>query len=120
MATQGRDDRGRFTQAVRDQDILKAFDYDATDEDPYLTARDVTESLAEHWEIRVTAEAVRSRLEQLTDEGLVYRREFGPSVAYRALVAPRLAEDVAADVEAVGDYDDQERTFSIDELDVEE
>lgn len=92
MATQGRDDHGRFSAKMRDQDLLKAFDFEATDEDPYLTAAEVTDALARHWEIDVTAEAVRERLETMREREFVDRREFGSAVAYRALVAPEPSE----------------------------
>lgn len=96
MATQGRDDHGRFETKMRDQDVLNAFDYDATDEDPYLTVKEVTAALAEHFDIEVSDEAVRTRLEALRDDEMVAKRRFGAGVAYRALVAPQLADDVEA------------------------
>lgn len=95
MAAQGRDDSGRFDEKVRDQDLLKAFDFEATADDPYLTVGEVTESLARHWDIQVSNEAVRTRLEELCETGEISRREFGPGVAYKALVGPELAEDRA-------------------------
>jgi predicted transcriptional regulator len=82
---------------MRDQDVLKAFDYDATDEDPYLTVKEVTAALAEHFGIEVSDEAVRIRLEALRDDEMVAKRRFGAGVAYRALVGPQLAADVEAE-----------------------
>lgn len=99
MATQNRDDDGRFSEKIRDQDVLKAFDAETTDDDPYLTVGEVAEALAEHWDVEVTDEAVRARLERMRDDETVDRRQFGPGVAYRALVAPRLAADVTETVE---------------------
>lgn len=96
MATQHRDDDGRFGSKMRDQDILKAFDYEAADDDPYLTVSEVQQALAQHFDIEVSAEAVRVRLEDMRETDLVAKREFGPSVAYRALVAPELSEEAAA------------------------
>jgi len=96
MATRNRDDRGQFSPKIRDQDILKAFDFEATDDDPFLTVSEVADALATHFGIEVSDEAVRIRLQAMLDAGDVDRREFGPSVAYRALVGPELAPDVAA------------------------
>ncbi len=93
MSMQGRDDGGRFNEKVRDQDILKAFDYEATAGEPYLSAGEVTEALARHWEIRVSTETVRTRLERMIEDEKIARREFGAGVAYKALVGPRLAAD---------------------------
>lgn len=95
MAAQNRDDRGQFSRKVRDQDILKAFDFEATVEDPFLTVSEIAEALATHFDIDVSDEAVRVRLQEMIDAGDLARREFGPSVAYRALVGPQLAADVA-------------------------
>ena len=100
MSAQDRDDTGQYTEKVRDQDILKVFDYDASPEDPYLTVQEVTDGLAEHFDIRVTAEAVRVRLNRMVDNDQMARRKFGPSVAYRALVAPELSEEIKAELEA--------------------
>jgi len=94
MATQDRDDSGRFGEKMRDQDILKAFDFEATVDDPYLTVKEVTNALGEHWGIDVTTEAVRTRLERMRDDDLVDKRQFGPSVAYCALMGPELSEEV--------------------------
>lgn len=96
MATRNRDDRGQFSPKISDQDILKAFDFEATDDDPFLTVSEVAEALATHFGIDVADETVRVRLQAMLDAGDVDRREFGPGVAYRALVAPALASDVAA------------------------
>lgn len=99
VVTRNRDSQGRFSDKFRDQDILKAFDFEATVDDPYLTVKEVNAALAEHWDIEVTDEAVRNRLEGMIESEQVAKRQFGPGVAYRALVGPRLAEDVAADIE---------------------
>lgn len=96
MAAQNRDDHGQFRRKVRDQDILKAFDFEATADDPFLTVSEIAGALATHFGIDVSDEAVRVRLQQMLDAGAVDRRQFGPGVAYRALVGPELADDVAA------------------------
>lgn len=85
---------------MRDQDILKAFDFETVPDDPYLTVKEVTQALATHWDIDVTDEAVRRRLEKMKEAGQVDKRSFGPSVAYRALVGPELSDEVKATVEA--------------------
>jgi hypothetical protein len=96
MAAQNRDSRGRFSRKVRDQDILKAFDFEATGDDPFLTVSEIAGALATHFDIDVSDEAVRVRLQEMIGAGAVSRREFGPGVAYRALVGPELAPDFAA------------------------
>lgn len=96
MTTQNRDDRGQFSRKIHDQDILKAFDFEATADDPFLTVSEIAGALATHFDIDVSDEAVRVRLQEMSDAEDVARREFGPSVAYRALVGPELATDVAA------------------------
>ena len=96
MASRNRDDHGKFSRKVHDQDILKAFDFEATDDDPFLTVSEVSEALATHFGVNVTDETVRVRLESMHDADTVDRRQFGPGVAYRALVGPELAADVAA------------------------
>jgi hypothetical protein len=99
MATQDRDDNGQFEGTMRDQDILKAFDFEATTEDPYLTVSEVGDALATHWDTDVTDEAVRTRLEQMRDDDTIAKRRFGPGVAYRALVGPELSETTEAALE---------------------
>lgn len=96
MAARNRDDRGQFARKFRDQDLLKAFDFEATADDPFLTVSEITDALETHFGIEVGDEAVRLRLQELFDAGAVDRREFGPAVAYRALTGPALAVDVAA------------------------
>lgn len=100
MATQDRNEDGQFEGKMRDQDVLKAFDFEATADDPYLTVSEVGDALATHWDIDVTDEAVRTRLERMREDDLIAKRKFGPGVAYRALVGPRLADDVVTAAEA--------------------
>jgi len=116
MATQDRNDSGQFEGKMRDQDILKAFDFEATAEDPYLTVSEVADALATHWGIEVTDEAVRTRLEQMRDDDTVSKREFGPGVAYRALVGPALADDVEANLEETDGELEAGETTSHDDL----
>ena len=116
MATQDRNDRGQFEGKMRDQDLLKAFDFEATAEDPYLTVSEVADALATHWDIDVTDEAVRTRLDGMCDDGTVTKREFGPGVAYRALVGPELADDVEAALEDTTGELDAGETTSHDEV----
>jgi len=99
MATQDRNDSGQFEGKMRDQDILKAFDFEATAADPYLTVSEVANALATHWDIDVTDEAVRTRLESMREDDTVAKRRFGPGVAYRALVGPELDDDIETAVE---------------------
>lgn len=116
MSGQHRDDGGRFDEKMTDQDILKAFDYETTDDDPFLTAREVTDALADHFEIDVTVEAVRLRLESMHEADTVAKRRFGSSVAYRTLVAPRLAPEVEDAAESVAHELDDGETVSHEDL----
>ncbi|WP_136718011.1 helix-turn-helix domain-containing protein [Halorientalis salina] len=116
MATQNRDDSGQFGEKMRNQDILKAFDFEASADDPYLTVSEVRAALTEHWDIDVTDEAVRTRLEQMIEEETVQRRDFGPGVAYRALVGPRLDSDLEDELETTRE-DAWDDSTSIDDLD---
>ena len=116
MATQDRNDSGQFEGKMRDQDILKVFDFEATAEDPYLTVSEVADALATHWGIEVTDEAVRTRLEQMRDDDTISKREFGPGVAYRALAGPALADDVEATLEETEGELEAGETTSHDDL----
>ena len=79
MATQDRDEDGQFREKMRDQDVLKTFDFETTEDDPYLTVAEVATGLADRWNIDVTEEGVRARLERMRDDGSVEKRWFGPS-----------------------------------------
>lgn len=118
MAAQDRDDQGRFGSKLTEQDVLKAFDFEATADDPYLTVTEIQNALAEHWNIDVSDETVRLRLEAMVEEEQVGRREFGPSVAYRALVGPRLRPQLAAELEETREKE-WENATPLDELDFE-
>lgn len=106
MAAQNGDDDNRFSEEMHTQDILKAFDYETTVDEPSLSASEVTDALAEHFDIHVTDEAVRGRLTRMSDGVLVGEQRFGPATAYRALVAPELSDEVKHAVEKMTDYED--------------
>jgi cobalamin biosynthesis protein CbiG len=108
MSGQHRNDDGRFGQKVTEQDILKTFDYEASDDEPYLTVKETRRALGEHFQISVTDEAVRYRLEQMLDDGRIDKRDFGGAVAYRARVGPRLSEDAARTSDARADTPHEE------------
>lgn len=94
--SQGRDDTGRFTSTVSDQDVLKVFDYE---DDPVLTAREVADGLR-RFGIEITSEGVRQRLERMQTDGLVERKQFGArAVGWWATVAPELDPEIAAQVD---------------------
>lgn len=116
MATRNRDNQGRFSDKLRDQDILKAFDFEATVDDPYLTVKEVNEALAGHWDIDVTDEAVRVRLEHMIESEKVAKRQFGPGVAYKALVGPQLAPEVEERLEE-RHADDWDSSVPLDAVD---
>lgn len=116
MANRNRDNQGRFSDKLRDQDILKAFDFEATVDDPYLTVKEVNEALAGHWDIDVTDEAVRVRLEHMIESEKVAKRQFGPGVAYKALVGPPLAPEVEERLEE-RHADDWDSSVPLDAVD---
>lgn len=101
--SQGRDDAGRFTETVTDQDVLKVFDYD---DDPVLTAQEVAEGLR-RFGTQITKEGVRHRLERMQDDGLVSRKKMGArAVGWWANVAPELDSAVADRIDERRDSDD--------------
>lgn len=117
MSNRLRDDSGRFTEKVTDQDLLTTFDFEATDEDPYLTVREVTDALATHWDINVTDEAVPNRLDAMVDAEQIVRR----TVSRNAVGVSRTRGAAAlqgspAEVDAVGDHEDQDETVSLAEM----
>jgi hypothetical protein len=116
MGTSGRNACRQNEGEIRDQDILKVFDFETTVEDPSLTVSEVAEALATHWGIEVTDEAVRTRLEQMRDDDTISKRELGPGVAYRALVGPELADDVEATLEETEGELEAGETTSHDDL----
>jgi pterin-4a-carbinolamine dehydratase len=98
MGTSDRNNRRQNDGEIRDQDLLKAFDFETTAEDPYLTVSEVADALATHWDIEVANEPVRIRLEQMRDGDTISKRDFGSGVAYRSLVGPELAEDIETSI----------------------
>lgn len=102
-----RDDNGRFTEAVTEQDILKEFDrIDA----PFLTASELAEQL------EISRQAANYRLKQMRDNGLVNSKKAGArSVGWWAEVAPRLSPEVKRRAEAT----DRESAISLDNLESE-
>lgn len=104
--SQGRDDAGRFTETVTEQDILKVFDYE---DDPVLTASEVADGLG-RFGIQITGEGVRNRLEGMAEEGLVSRKKLGArAVGWWAEVAPELDAETAEVVEARKTSDEWEQ-----------
>lgn len=101
-----RDDEGRFSEKVRDQELLKVFEYA---DDPMLAAKEVADGLHTHFGVEATSEAVRRRLTDMEEEGLVASKDFGArATGWHAVVAPALDEDVAATVETRRDTDRDE------------
>jgi|APHM01.1.fsa_nt_gi hypothetical protein len=97
MSNQPRDEGGRFGEKITDQDILLAFD-DA--DAPVLTTAEVHETVTETTGAVVSKKAVYHRLESLHGQEKVGKKTTGANaVAWWAEVAPRLADDVAADVD---------------------
>jgi hypothetical protein len=111
-----RDTDGRFSRKLTEQDLLKVFDYETDAEEPMLTASEIVTALREHFDINVSDETVRRRLESMEAEGMVSSKRFGArAVGWAALVAPRIDPDVAADADELADADRDEYT-ALDDL----
>ncbi len=94
--SQGRDEAGRFDETVSDQEILKVFDYE---DDPVLTVSEVATGL-QQFDIQLTTEGVRRRLQTMADAGLVARKTLGArAVGWWAEVAPELDTETEAVVD---------------------
>jgi hypothetical protein len=101
MSNRARNNSGTYTDKLTEQDVLKAFDYQTTAEAPMLTASEITDAVAEHFDIEVSSETVYRRLHEMEDMELVASKEFGASAAgWTPLVGPRLSDDVLANIEA--------------------
>ncbi|MFB6189175.1 MAG: winged-helix domain-containing protein [Halapricum sp.] len=101
--SRGRDDAGRFTETVTEQQILKVFDYD---DDPVLTAGEVADGLR-RFGTQITTEGVRHRLDQMQEKGLVGRKKLGArAVGWWAEVAPELDTDATDRIDERRDSDD--------------
>lgn len=105
------------TAELTEQDVLKAFDYETTVDAPMLTVAEVADALAEHFDIEVGSEIIRCRLREMESDELVASEGTEDStVEWTALVAPRLSDEVLADVEAVEGELERGETVSLDEL----
>jgi len=99
-----RDEGGKFTAEVTEQDILKVFDRVG---EP-MTAPELA------GELPITKDAVTYRLKKMREDGLVGRKRAGASaVVWWEKVAPRLDPEVAREVE------EAERAMSQEELEEE-
>lgn len=108
MSNRHRDEHGRFTGELTEQDILKEFD--ASDA-PFLTAPEIAD------EFGVTRQAVTYRLKQMRDEGLVGCKETGASsVGWWAKVAPRLSDEVIRGIEESDRQRERGETVSMGEM----
>ena len=111
MSDTERDNSGKFTEKVTEQDILKVFD---ASEDPFLTAKEIAASLP------ISQSAVNYRLDKMHEKGLVDRKETGArGVGWWAVVAPRLSEKAReqadnADTENTVSQDEMKRRLGID------
>ena len=107
MSESDRDESGRFTETVSEQDILKAFD---RAEAPFLTAAELGEELG------VSRQTANYRLKRMREKGLVDRKETGArAVAWWATVAPRLSPEARRRVDAA----DRKSAVSLDDLEAE-
>lgn len=104
MSETDRDDSGRFTESVTEQDILKVFD---RIEAPFLTAAELAEQLG------VSRQAANYRLKKMRDSGLVDSKKAGArSVGWWAEVAPELSIEARQRADAA----DRENTVSQDDM----
>jgi len=85
-----RDEGGKFSSEVTDQDILKLFDHVG---EP-MTAPELAD------ELPITKEGVTYRLKKMRDKGLVGRKKAGArAVVWWAKYAPELSDESKARVE---------------------
>jgi predicted ArsR family transcriptional regulator len=85
MSETDRDESGRFTETVTEQEILKVFDQI---EEPFVTASELADELG------VSRQAANYRLKRMRDNGLVNSKKTGArSVGWWAEVAPRLSAE---------------------------
>jgi predicted ArsR family transcriptional regulator len=108
MSDIDRDDRGRYTKSVSEQDILKIFDRaDA----PFLTAKELAN------ELPFTKQAANHRLQQMHEKDHVERKQAGGrSIGWWATVAPAASEETLRDIEATEGELERGETISQDEM----
>jgi len=95
MAGRVHDDSGDYKTKLTEQDVLKAFDYETSPEEPMLKVSEINSALEDHFEIDVSGETVRRRLSEMEEDGLVASKQFGArAVGWTALVGPRLSDEV--------------------------
>lgn len=89
----------RMTERPTHQNLLVAFDFDATDERPYLSVRGLQSALLEHRDVVATRETIRDVLTEMKFEGRqVVCRKRDDEWVWRATIGPRLAPEVAEDL----------------------
>lgn len=81
------------------QAVLKAFDFDATDGEPYLSIPGLQSALLEHFDVAASREGVTDRVSEMVHNGSVVTRKRRGDWVYRATVGPELAADVKAQLE---------------------
>lgn len=107
MSETDRDDGGRFTERVTEQEILKVFD---RIEAPFLTAKELAE------EIGISRQAANYRLKQMRESDLVDSKKTGArSVGWWAEVAPELSDEARRRADAA----DQNKAVSLEDLEAE-
>ncbi|WP_373188815.1 hypothetical protein [Halolamina sp.] len=97
---------GEFSESISRQEILLVFDRLA-EEEP-LTTTEVAE------ELPIGRRALHDRLEKMSRDGDLGKKDFGNRVVWWAEIAPALAPDLAEELEATAD---EETYVSLDELD---
>jgi len=117
MSDRARNDSGKYTDKLTEQDVLKVLDYEVAPEAPMLTVGDIRDALAAHFDIEVSGETVRRHLGEMEEQELVASKTFGASAkGWTALVGPQLSDDVLADIEATEGELERGETVSHDEL----
>lgn len=82
------------------QDMLVVFDFDATDEEPYLSVRELQSGLLEHRDVAADRETIRGLLSEMKfDDRAAVCRKRGDEWVWRATVAPRLNSEFAAELD---------------------
>lgn len=104
MSETDRDESGRFTGSVSEQDILIAFD---TADAPFLTASELADELS------ISRQAANYRLKRMRKDGIVDRKKTGSRAAgWWATVAPRLSKEAKQRADAA----DRDNAHSLEDL----
>jgi hypothetical protein len=117
MSDRARGEGGRYTSKLTEQDVLKAFDYETSADEPMLTVTEIADAVREHFGVDVSGETVRRTLHEMEADGTVASKEFGArAVGWTALVGPRLSASAQETVEETEGELDAGETASHDQV----